>query len=152
MNPNGAQNYFRMRVMTATPEQLQMMLFDGALRFGEQAKLALAAKTFDESHRLITRVQNIVTEMASSLKHDVNPELCGKLAGLYNYVYRKLIDANIRHDAAALDEAIDLLKFQRETWTMLMEKLGKQKAAAAANQINMPGPDQRMEQRIAMTG
>lgn len=152
MNPNAAQNYFRMRVMTATPEQLQMMLFDGALRFGEQARAALEAKKFDESHDLISRVQKIITEMTSSLKHDVNPELCGKLASLYNYVYRKLIDANIRHDVAALSEAMDLLKFQRETWAMLMDKLGKQKAAAVASQLNISGPDQRMEQRIAMTG
>ena len=43
MNPNAAQNYLRMRVMTATPEQLQMMLYDGAIRFAEQGRAALEA-------------------------------------------------------------------------------------------------------------
>src|SRR5580765_4065362 len=94
-NPQAAQTYLRTKVMTATPEQLQLMLYDGALRFGEQARVALHAKKYDESYPLISRVQKIITEMSCTLKHDVYPDLCGKLAALYNYAYRKLIEANI---------------------------------------------------------
>src|SRR6516162_7716114 len=87
-NPQAAQQYLRTKVLTATPEQLQLMLYDGALRFGEQAKLALEQKKFEESYTLISRVQKIVAELMSSLKHDVFPELCAKLSALYNYAYR----------------------------------------------------------------
>ena len=152
MNPQVAQNYLRTRVLTATPEQLQMMLYDGAIRFAEQARVALHAKDYEKSYNTISRVQKIITEMSSTLKHDVYPELCGKLSSLYNYVYRKLVDANIQHDLQAIDEAIELLRYQRDSWAMLLDQLGKQKAGAAALNLNMPAPSQRMEASISVRG
>ena len=152
MNPQAAQNYLRTRVLTATPEQLQMMLYDGAIRFAEQAKAALVAEDYEKSYQAISRVQKILTEMSCGLKHDVLPELCEKLSALYSYVYRRLIDANVKHDPEALEEAINLLRYQRETWSLLLEQLGKTKAAAAATKIDMPAPDGRMEASISMRG
>ncbi|QOV90265.1 flagellar export chaperone FliS [Humisphaera borealis] len=149
MNP--AQSYLRTRVLTATPEQLQMMLFDGALRFAEQGRIALLAKNWEQSYNNISRCQKIITEMISSLRHEVSPELCAKLAGLYNFAYRKLVEANIDHRVEDLDEAVSVLKYQRETWSMLLQQLGKDKAAKAAQGINMPAPDDRMEQSIRMS-
>src|ERR1700675_919047 len=102
MNPQAAQNYLRTKVLTATPEQLQLMLYDGALRFAEQAKIALQQKNYEQSHNLIGRAQKIVAELVSSLKHDVSPELCGKLASLYNYAYRSMVTANVDHNVEAL--------------------------------------------------
>src|SRR3954465_7232389 len=93
MNPQAqqqAQNYLRTRVMTATPEQLQMMLFDGAVRFLEQARAALGKQDWGESYQNISRTEKIITELLGSLKHDVNPDLCGKLSALYTYAFRKL--------------------------------------------------------------
>ena len=150
-NPQAAQNYLRMRVMTATPEQLQMMLYDGAIRFAEQARTALQDKNYEKSYNMISRVQKILAEMSASLKHDVFPELCGKLSSLYNFAYRKLIEANVDHTIASLDEALDVLRFQRETWALLLDQLGKSKAAKAATSINMPGPNERMEAKISMS-
>ena len=111
MNPQIAQNYLRTKVLTATPEQLQLMLFDGALRFGEQAKVALNEKRFEKSYELIGKVQKIIAEFQTSLRHDVNRELCGKLSALYNYIYRKLIEANVDHTVESLDEALSLLRY-----------------------------------------
>lgn len=152
MNQNAAQNYLRTKVLTATPEQLQMMLFDGALRFGEQAKAALQQKQFEQSYNLISRVQKIITEMSCALKHDVFPDLCGKLAALYNYAYRKLIEANIEHTVEPLEEALGILRYQRETWALLLQQLGRQKAAKAASTLDMPGPSEAMEASISLQG
>ncbi len=151
-NPQAAQQYLRTKVLTATPEQLQMMLYDGALRFGEQAKVALGAKQYEESYNLISRIQKILTELTCSLKQDVAPQLCEKLAALYNYAFRQLIEANIHHKVEALDEALNVLRYQRETWGMLLNQLGKQKAAVAANKLDMPGPDARMEAKFSVAG
>ena len=151
MNPQGAQNYLRTKVFTATPEQLQLMLYDGALRFGEQGRLALEQKNYEQSYNMISRVQKIITEMHASLKPTVAPELCQKMSALYNYIYRKLVEANLDHTIAALDEAMSILRYQRETWVMLMEQLGKTKAAAAATTLDMPAPDARMEATIRIS-
>lgn len=152
MNPQAAQTYLRTRVMTATPEQLQMMLYDGAIRFAEQAKAAMDGGDYEKSYVAISRVQKILTEMSCGLKPDVLPELCQKLSALYSYVYRKLIDANVKHDAEAMGEALNLLRYQRETWVLLLDNLGKQKAAIAATRIAIPAPSGRMEASISMQG
>ena len=153
MNPQAAQQqYLRTRVLTATPEQLQMMLYDGAIRFAEQARAALEAHDYERSYNTISRVQKIITELSCTLKREQSPELCDKLSALYAYVYKKLLEANVQHSVEALTEALGLLRYQRETWAMLLDQLGKQKAAAAATKLNLPAPDQRMEQSISMRG
>ena len=153
MNPQVAQQqYLRTRVMTATPEQLQMMLYDGAIRFSEQARAALEARDYERSYNMICRVQKIITELSCTLKRDVSPELCDRLSALYGYVFRRLIEANVQRSVGAIDEALELMRYQRETWAMLLEQLGRQKAAVAATRINLPAPDQRMEASISMQG
>jgi flagellar protein FliS len=152
MNPQAAQNYLRTKVLTATPEQLQLMLFDGAIRFGEQARIALENKNFEQSFKLIGNAQRIVNELLLGLKRDVFPELCDKLSALYKYAYRKLTEATIQHRMESLEEALTVLKFQRETWAMLLDELAKQKAGLAAQTMDIPTPDPRMEARISMQG
>jgi flagellar protein FliS len=127
-------------------------LFDGALRFGDQARGALDKKNYEESFNLISRVQKIVTELICSLKRNASPELCDKLLALYHYAYRQLVVANTRHEMQALDEAIQVLRYQRETWAMLMEQLGKQKAAKVAGSLDIPTPDTRMEASFSLRG
>jgi flagellar protein FliS len=151
MNPQAAQNYLKTKIFTATPEQLQLMLYDGAIRFAEQARAALEQKNFEQSYNMISRVQKIITEMTSSLKPELAPELCKQLAALYNYVYRKLIEANIDHTIPSLDEALSILRYQRQTWAMLLDQLGKTKAAAVANTLDVPAPDAGMEASIKIS-
>ena len=148
MSNQAATNYLRAKVLTATPEQLQLMLYDGAIRFTEQAKLALQKKDFENSFNGISRAQKIIAELSGSLKHEMAPELCGKLASLYAFVYRKLIEANCEHKVESLDDALSILRYQRETWALLLDQLGKKKAAAAATKIEMPTPNARMEATI----
>ena len=56
------------------------------------------------------------------------------------------------HNVTSLNEAMDVLRFQRDTWALLLDQMGKKKAAAAATMIDMPSPDSRMEAGIRMTG
>src|SRR3954449_5924374 len=110
MTPQPANQYLRTKVLTATPEQLQMMLFDGALRFAEQGRIGLEQRNWEVSYTNISRCQKIIVELTSSLRHEVDPSLCGKLASLYTYAYKKLVEANLDHAIEAMDEAIQVLK------------------------------------------
>lgn len=152
MSGNAARTYLRTKVLTATPEQLQLMLYDGAIRFTEQGKLALGEKNFEQSFDLLTKAQKIILELSCSLKPDVAPDLCGKLARLYNFIYRKLVEANSEHKLDSLEEALNVLRYQRETWALLLQQVSQTKAAAAAMKIDMPGPDARMEASISFSG
>jgi flagellar secretion chaperone FliS len=150
-NPQAAQQYLKTRVMTATPEQLQIMLYDGAIRFCEMAKAGLEKKNLEQVHINVSKAQKIITELLGNLKPEVYPELCGKLAAVYNYVYKRLIEAGIEHKKESLQEAIDLMRFQRETWALMLDQLSKEKAGKAIASINVPGPDPRMEASISMS-
>jgi flagellar protein FliS len=152
MNPHAAQSYLRTRVLTATPEQLQMMLYDGAIRFTELARTALEKREYETTYTNISRAQKIITELNCSLKHELAPDLCGKLASLYNFIYRKLIEASTQHHVAPIDEALTLLRFQRDTWALLLEKLSHEKAKNHAAGLDLPAPNARMEATISMQG
>jgi flagellar protein FliS len=134
MNPQAAQNYLKGKVLTATPEQLQLMLFDGVIRFAEQGKAALEKSDFENGHKALTRAQEIVNELNGSLRPEIYPELCAKLASLYNYAHRNLVRANVKHETAAVDEALAVLRYQRETWVMLMQSLNEKKAATVSEE------------------
>jgi|SRR5665213_1116321 len=152
MNPQAAQNYLRTRVFTATPEQLQMMLYDGAIRFTEAGKVAIAKKDWEATYLNLSRAQKIITELTAGLKPTIAPDICARLASLYNFIYRKLVDASLNHTIESAEEALQLLRYQRETWAMLMEKLGKQKAGDAAARIDMPAPNAKMEAVFSVQG
>lgn len=143
-----AANYLRAKVLTATPEQLQLMLYDGAIRFAEQGKLAMQKKDWEGTYHGLSRAQKIVAELTSTLKHSISPELCGKLASLYTFVYRKLTEANLKHNIDAINEALSVLQHQRETWVLLMDQIGKAKATAVASKLNIPAPNARMESSL----
>jgi flagellar protein FliS len=95
----------------------------------------MEARDIAATHDRLLRAQQIVLELSTSLKADVAPELCGKLASLYNYVYRLLIDANVTKDLAKLDEALGLLRFQRETWLLALESLRHPAGSAPAGSV-----------------
>ena len=126
-----SQEYLKTKVMTASPEMLTLMLWDGAIRFAEQAKEAIRRKEIEGSFKALVRSQKIITELSTALKRDVNPDLCGKLAALYNFIYRRLVEANISKDEKLVDDALEIMRHQRETWVMLMDKLAKERAGEA---------------------
>jgi flagellar secretion chaperone FliS len=128
---HASDQYLRNAVMTATPEQLQLMLYDGAIRFIRDALEALQSKNWEEVFNGFTRAQNIVLELLAALNYDVDRALCTQMAGLYNFIYRQLVDAHTHRDLSKAQEALRLLEYQRETWVLLLEKLRGAEVPAA---------------------
>ncbi len=102
-----------------------MMLYDGVVKFAEQGREAIVNKEFENSFKLITKAQNIVSEFMTTLNDDAAPELCGKMRALYLFCYERLMMANLKRDLKSLDEAIKILSYMRETWSLLLEKISK---------------------------
>ncbi len=123
MSQKPVNPYLKTKIMTASPEELRLMLYDGALKFCRQSKTALEKKNFEDSYNNLMRAQKIVLELSTSLNHDADPQLCQRLSALYTYVYRLLVDANMKRESGIVDEAIKLIEYERETWQMLMNKL-----------------------------
>jgi flagellar protein FliS len=127
-----ANPYLRNQVLSAKPEELRLMLFDGAIRFLNVGRKGLENKDYDVSYTNISKAQKIVLELSNSLNRNVMPEVTEKLSALYTFIYRLLIDASTTRDTKPLDEAIRLLKYERETWALLIEKATDQPAGSGA--------------------
>lgn len=140
--PTGPNPYLKTKIMTASREELRLMLFDGAIKFTTQARDAMAQRRHEDTYNNLSRAQKIVLELSTSLNHSVDPQLCAKLSALYTYIYRLLIDAHIEKDPGKLDEALELIGYERETWLMLMKKLADENRAAAGSALDIAGAQQ----------
>ncbi len=126
-NPaQASQEYLKNAVMTAPPEQLQLMLLDGGVRFTLKGIDALKAGDWEGMFNAFDRAQRIVLELNNGLRREVNPELVDQMAALYDFIYRRLIDANLHRDLKAAEDAPRILRHQRETWALLIEKLTRE--------------------------
>jgi len=141
-----SQEYLRNVVLTSSPEQLQLMLYDGALRFANEGLSAIQAQDRDAAFRALERAQLIVLELSNGTRREVNPEIADRMLSLYNFVWRRLVDANIYQDEQALREALRVLQHQRESWVLLLEKLRRELAGAAPHD---PGPPESGSERVS---
>ncbi|UCE59097.1 MAG: flagellar export chaperone FliS [Phycisphaerales bacterium] len=132
--------YLRDAVMTATPEQLQLMLYDGAIRYSLQARDALKAENFERSYDRLTRAQKIISEMQAGLNYEINRELCERVASVYGFISRKLVDANVHRDVSAVEDALKVLRIERETWQILVDKVNKVREGRMKRDKVTPSP------------
>ncbi|MBS4054454.1 MAG: flagellar export chaperone FliS [Thermaerobacter sp.] len=112
--PNPYQVYQQQSVMTASPGDLTLMLFNGCLKFMGRAELALGKKDLAGAHEALLRAQDIVAELMSSL--DMQYEVSSNLLALYEFIYRHLVQANIKKDPSLIAEAVALVAELRDTW------------------------------------
>ncbi len=118
-----SKEYLRNAVLQAGPEQLQLMLFDGAIRFALKGREGIEKKDFEQVYESLCRAQQIVLEMEAGLRPEVNQELCEQMSALYGFVYRKLVSASVHRNISDIDDALKILKHQRGTWALLVEKV-----------------------------
>lgn len=129
--------YLESKILTATPEQLQLMLYEGAIRFAQVAKFALEEKDFEKASGAFERLDGIFLELHNGLRPDEDADLCDKYASLYNFCSRKLLEANFSHTIGPIDEALVVMQHLRETWVMVLEKITGDRASRS-NQMHQP--------------
>lgn len=128
MTYQALNQYKQNSVLTATPEELTLMLYEGAIKFMNIAKYSIENKDTGKAHTSLIRAQDIIMELNYSL--DMNYDISHELRSLYEFVLSKLIDANIKKDATAVDEAIYVVNEMKDTWKEVM-KIIKQKVYQA---------------------
>lgn len=135
-----ANAYLRTQVMSASAEELRLMLIDGAIRFTTLGRDGLAAGNHEQSYSGFTQARAIVSELMTSMRSDVAPELCERVRSLYSFMYAELVSASLDRDAAKADRVLELLRYERETWVMLMDEL--KRAGGSADASSRPAPNQ----------
>ncbi|MBN1256821.1 MAG: flagellar export chaperone FliS [Planctomycetes bacterium] len=122
MAPNPQNQYLKTQVLTASPQQLVLMLFDGAIRFIETARKAWQTKDIETAHKSLIRAQEIILELTYSLNREKGAEIAENMSRLYGFCYRQLVEANIQHSEELLDPVQNILRELRATWAEAIVK------------------------------
>lgn len=129
MNVN--TEYLSARVMTARPEELHLMVVDGAVRAAMQAEEALENSDFESAHAALSRAREFVIELISGLDERDDPqarELVANMKALFGFSYRRLNEADLYHDVQKLRDALSVLRRHRETWRELLRTVRRETA------------------------
>lgn len=122
--------YLRTKVLTASPEQLRLMLIEGAIKFTQQGVDALRNKDWEGVYNGYMQARNIVLELMNSVRPDIDPELCSRVSSLYMYMYQQLVDSGFEKDIPKGENVVKLLEYERETWLMLMDRVQQERSGA----------------------
>ncbi|TDX58938.1 flagellar export chaperone FliS [Orenia marismortui] len=125
MRNNPYQKYKNAQYETASQEQLLMMLINGTIKFSRQAKSALETKDIEIANNKLKRVQAIINELMVTLDMEKGGDIAENLYNLYEYINRRLIQANIRKDLEIVEEVLELLQDLKDGFEDAIIKLKK---------------------------
>ena len=114
-----AQAYRENAVMGASPVQLVVMLYDGALRFMEEGKRAIESRDLETQNSKLQRAQKIVIELMTTLNFQQGGDIARSLVSLYAYVIGELVEGNMADDAKRIDNAMKTMKELRDSWVQV---------------------------------
>ena len=116
--PNAFAQYKNSKVLTASPAELTLMLYEGAIKFCNIAITAIEGKEIQKAHINIIKAQKIVEHLQITL--DMKYPVAKDFDRIYNYLLERLVDANIKKDKAVMMEVRDHLNNVRDTWKEVM--------------------------------
>lgn len=118
--PRGYQNYQNNKIMTASPAQLTLMLYDGAIKFCNKAIIAVEEGDIQKAHDNIKKVERIIEEFRATLNFKY--QVANDFEKVYKYLNERLVEANIHKDKEILEEVLKHLRTMRETWEEVMKR------------------------------
>ena len=118
MANNGYAAYNLRRIQTASPAELTLMLYEGAIKFCNIAIMGVEEDDIEKAHNNIVKVQRIINEFQATLNHKY--EVAKDFDAVYTYLYDRLTEANMKKDKEILEEVLKHLRTMRETWKEVM--------------------------------
>ncbi|MBO4266072.1 MAG: flagellar export chaperone FliS [Lachnospiraceae bacterium] len=118
MTGNPYAQYSQNKILTASPAELTLMLYDGAIKFCNIAIMGIEQKDLQKAHNNIMKVQKIIEEFQLTLNFKY--EIANDFNNVYNYLMKRLREANMTKDKAILEEVSEHLHTMRDTWKEVM--------------------------------
>ena len=116
-NPYAAYN--TNKILTASPAELTLMLYEGAIKFCNIAIMAVEQNDIEKAHNSIKKVEDIIVEFQCTLNHDY--KVAEDFDNVYKYLKERLVEANLKKDKEILEEVLEQLRGMRDTWKQVME-------------------------------
>jgi len=118
MIKSAAQAYGSRKVETASPAELVLMLYDGAIKFCNIALDGIEKKDYEKVNINIQKARNIIVELQTTLDHKY--AIAKDFDIVYDYIFNKLVDANIKKDPELLTDALNEIRDMRDNWKIVM--------------------------------
>ena len=125
--PNAYAQYNNNKVLTASPAELTLMLYEGAIKFCNIAETAVEQKDIQKAHTNIIKVQHIIDYLRQTL--DMKYSVAQDFERIYVYLSERLVTANMKKDKAILEEVNEHLHSVRDTWKEIM-RINREKGNA----------------------
>ena len=119
---NPYAQYQNNKILTASPAELTLMLYDGAIKFCNIALTGIEQKDMEKTHNNIRKAEKIIEEFRATLNHKY--PVAEDFDNVYKYIERLLVRANMTKEAAPLEEALTHLRTMRDTWKEVMQQTG----------------------------
>jgi flagellar protein FliS len=132
---NASHAYRQTQTQTATPGELVVMMYRGAVRFVSKGIVALESQDIEGAHVNLVRAQEIIAELLGSLDMDRGGEIADRLLGIYEYLNRRLVEANMRKDPEPAREVERFLRELLPAW----EAAARQAAPTSAPITSLAG-------------
>lgn len=134
MSVQTAYNAYKQNsVTTASPGELTLMLYNGCLKFLNQSKKAIEAKQYETKNTYIQKAQAIIAELMATLNMDL--EVSENMMALYEYMYARLSEANMKMDIDMITEVEGLVTEFRDTWKQVIQLNRKQQQFVSGDSI-----------------
>lgn len=116
--PAGYQQYEKNKILTASPAELTLMLYEGAIKFANIAVMAIEKGDIEKAHNNIRKVERIIEEFQATLNHKY--PVAKDFDEVYKYLQQKLLEANIKKDKEIMEVVLRHLRTMRDTWKDVM--------------------------------
>ena len=114
----GYAAYANNKIMTASPPELTLMLYEGAIKFANLAIAGIEEKDIQKAHTNIMKVERIIEEFQATLNHKY--PVAKDFDNVYNYLLIRLKEANVKKDKEIMEEVLKHLRTMRDTWKEVM--------------------------------
>lgn len=112
--------YNNSKILTASPAELTLMLYDGAIKFTNIAIMAIEKHDIEKAHNNIVKTERIILEFQATL--DDKYPVAKDFYAVYTYLIQRLREANLKKDSEILEEVLKHLRTMRDTWKEVMAK------------------------------
>ena len=147
MYNSGVQMYRKTNVVTADPKRLVLMCYEGAIDSLKIGKQKIAEKDYEEKGKNIAKARDIISEMKSSLNFEEGGTIASNLDSLYNYMLRRIIEADLANNVQAMDDVIGMLEDLKSAWEDIF--YGKKNAIGSEVAAS---PGKRDEEIVSYSG
>lgn len=131
LKQNGYAQYQNARIMTASPAELTLMLYEGAIKYGNIAVLAMQNKDPAKAHENVVKVEKIIQNFRDTL--DKKYPIWEDFEKVYVYLLRRCHEANIAKDPEIMEEVVSHIRSMRDNWKEVMKNVSTDKTNAQAH-------------------